>query len=174
MVYIVGKAVHRVLMTGFTFDLLIITQAVQALIEAAQRGVDVVIVLDYSHTLTGSTMWMVDRLSQLKAGGVKLLLSAGVSGDSGIQHNKTVLCDEYVNIGSCNWASASRQNQETGVLIALNEVGLAAYDERLKYIEEHSRAFTDELEKEGREHRSESGASVEVRLQRRLNFLHAG
>ena len=119
------------------------------------------IVLDYSHTLTGSTMWMVDRLSQMKAGGVKVLLSAGVSGDSGIQHSKTVLCDEYVIIGSCNWTTASRANQEIDVLVALNEVGLAAYDERLKYIMEHSRVFDDELVKAGRVNRSKRATARE-------------
>ena len=106
-------------------------------------------------------MWMVDRLSQMKAGGVKVLLSAGADGKSGIQHSKTVLCDEYVIVWSCNWTNASRSNQEIDVLVALNESGMAAYDERVKYIKEHSRVFDEELEKAGRDHRSRRSASRE-------------
>ena len=110
-------------------------------------------------------MWMVDRLSQMKAGGVKVLLSAGVSGDSGIQHSKTVLCDEYAVIGSCNWTTASRSNHEIDVLLALNEVGLAAYDERVGFIKEHAQEFSDEMERAGRESRKEKAAAKEVRLE---------
>ena len=146
------------MLPGFTFDLYLIAKA---LIAAAVRGLDVTSVLDFSHALGGSTTWMVDRLSEMRTGGVKVLLSSGVSGDSGIQHSKTVLCDEYVIIGSCNWTYASRANQEIDVLLALNEVGLAAYDEHLKYIKEHSLAFNDEMEREGRESRKERAAAKE-------------
>ena len=47
------------------------------------------------------------------------------------------------------------------MLVALNEAGLAAHDERLMYIQEHNQAFTDELEKVGRDHRSRRAASRE-------------
>ena len=47
------------------------------------------------------------------------------------------------------------------MLVALKEAGIAAHDERLRYIEEHSQAFTDELEKAVREHRSQRAASRE-------------
>ena len=111
---------------------------------AGKRGVDVGCALDTSHTLTGSTTWQVERLSEMKSGGVKVMLSRGVSGNSGIQHSKTVLSEE-----------------EEDMLVALNEAGIAAHDERLRYIKEHSQAFTEELEKAGREPRSQRAASRE-------------
>ena len=89
------------------------------------------------------------------------MLSRGVSGNSGIQHSKTVLSNEYLIVGSCNWTSASRENHEEDMLVALNEAGLVAHDERLMYIQEHSQAFNDEMEKAGRDHRSKRAASRE-------------
>ena len=89
------------------------------------------------------------------------MLSRGVSGNSGIQHSKTVLSDEFLIVGSCNWTSASRENHEEDMLVALNEAGVAAHDERLKYTKDHNQAFTRELEKAGREHRSQRAASRE-------------
>ena len=147
-------------MTGSTFDLLTFAKA---LVDAGKRGVDVEVALDTSHTLTGSITWMVERLSEIKSGGVKVMLSRGVSGNSGIQHSKTVLSDEFLIVGSCNWTSASRENHEEDMLVALNEAGIVAHDERLRYIKEHSQAFTEELEKAGREYRSQRAASREHR-----------
>ena len=89
------------------------------------------------------------------------MLSKGASGNSGIQHSKTLLCDEFLICGSTNWTGSSRENHEESMLVALNEAGIAAHDERLRYIKEHSQAFTEELEKAGRAHRSQRAASRE-------------
>ena len=80
VVYLIDRAVRRVVLTGFTFDLFLIAEA---LIRAAIRGLDVIAILDTNHALKGSTTWMVDRLSTMRVGRVKVLLSHGVSGDSG-------------------------------------------------------------------------------------------
>ena len=162
VVYMVDKAVRRVALTGFTFDLLVI---MEALIRAAVRGLEVVAVFDTSHALKGATTFMVDRLSALRNSGVCVLLSHGVSGESGIQHSKTVLADELVLIGSCNWTSASKLNHEIDVLLSLNEVGLAAYDERIGFIKRRAVPFSDDMERAGRQNRKDQAAARKERQQ---------
>ena len=81
-----------------------------------------------------------------------------------------MLCDEYTVIGSCNWTTSSRSNHEIDVLLALNEVGLAAYDERLGFIKETAVPFSDDMERAGREHRKQAAANKEQRFQERLEL----
>ena len=163
VVYLIDRAVRRVMLTGFTFDLTLIAEA---LVRAAVRGLDVTAILDANHALKGSTTWMVDRLSTMKVGRVKVRLSHGLTGESGIQHSKTVLCDEYVVIGSCNWTTSSRSNHEIDVLLALNEVGLAAYDERVRFINERAVDFSLDMERQARDHKKKLSAAKETRLEK--------
>ena len=100
----------------------------------------------------------------MKNGGVRALLSHGLSGESGVQHSKTVLCDEHVIIGSCNWTHSSTYNHEIDVLVSLNEAGLAAYDERLKFIVDRAKPFTDDMERAGRQNRKDQAAAKKERL----------
>ena len=166
--FLINRALRRIVFTGFTFDLYIICQCLMA---AGQRGLDVLSVFDTSHSLRGTTKFMVDCLASLRTSGVKVLLSNGIRGESGgIQHSKTLLCDEYAVIGSCNWTTSSRSNHEIDVLLALNEVGLAAYDERLGFIKETAVPFTDDMERAGREHRKQAAANKEQRFQERLEL----
>ena len=171
VVYMAKKASWRVALTGFTYEMLMITEA---LVECAQRGLEATAFLDMGHALKGSTVWMIDRLSALKKGGVKVYLSHGTNGISGIQHSKTFLADEFLLVGSCNWTNASRQNHEECTLTALNEEGLAAHDKRLKYIQERSRVFDDKMEKEGREHRRARSSSAKVRRERQGKSASSG
>ena len=85
----------------------------------------------------------------MRDAGVKVLLSRGVSGSSGIQHSKTLLCDEHIIVGSCNWTNSSRLNQERSVLIALNEKGMQAYEESFKYLKANSSVFSEKEEEHG-------------------------
>ena len=62
----------------------------------------------------------------------------------GIQHSKTLLTDEHAVIGSCNWTNSSRSNQEISVLVSLNDAGVAAFDERCKWIYEASRNYEEQ------------------------------
>ena len=112
VVYMAKKASWRVTLTGFTYDVLMITEA---LVEVAQRGVDAIAFLDRGHALKGSTMWMIDRLSALKKGGVKVFLSHGLNGISGIQHSKTFIADEFLLVGSCNWTGSSCENHDAHI-----------------------------------------------------------
>ena len=140
-VYLITGAVRRIIMTVYTFDLLVICDALK---DAARRGVEVELIADHGHTLTGATMAMVERLEGLRAAGIQVSLTKGVTGNSGIQHSKTLLCDEHVIVGSCNWTTSSRSNQEMSVLISLNDAGISSWQERLNYLKRHSRPMTDE------------------------------
>jgi len=153
--FLIGKATFRIVLTAFTFDLLTITEALK---QAVARGVEVTMIGDANHALTGTTAAMVTRLAALRDAGVRVELTKGVSGNSGIQHSKTLLCDEHVIIGSCNWTNSSRLNQEMSVLLSLNAEGLASYEERLKYLQLYSMPFTEEEEQKGR--RSRGARSV--------------
>jgi len=146
-VYLLRKATFRGVLTAYTFDLDIITEASK---EAALRGVDMTVIGDHGHTISGSTKAMVAKFSEMRDAGVKVLLSRGISGSSGIQHSKTLLCDEHVIVGSCNWTNSSRLNQERSVLIALNEKGMQAYEESLKHLKANCSVFSEKEEEHGR------------------------
>ena len=148
--YLINKALEEVILTGFTFDARMITDA---LVSALRRGVDVIVVLDFEHTLDGPTKYMMERMSELKRAGVKVLVTNGITSFSGLQHSKTVLCDHFFVLGSCNWTFASQTNHEMDVLLYLDEVGLAECHEHLRVIMEHSMAFDDDMERHGRESR---------------------
>ena len=148
--FLISKATFRVILTAFTFDLLVIASALK---EAVTRGVDVTVIADFNHTLTGTTAAMVSRLAALRDAGVRVELTKGVSGNSGIQHSKTILCDEHLIVGSCNWTNSSRLNQEMCVLLSLNTEGLSGYEERFKYLSRYSVPFTENEEAKGRPHR---------------------
>jgi phosphatidylserine/phosphatidylglycerophosphate/cardiolipin synthase-like enzyme len=64
-----------------------------------------------------------------------------------------LLCDEHAIVGSCNWTNSSRQNQETSVLLFLNETGLTAYDDKLRYLQRQGQPFTETEEARGRQNR---------------------
>ena len=158
-VYMITKAVRHIIMTVYTMDLLVICEALKA---AAKRGVKVEVVADHGHTLTGSTVAMVERMKALRAAGVQVVLTKGASGNSGIQHSKTLLCDEHIIVGSCNWTNASRSNQEMNVLVALNDAGMSSWQERLNYLRRHSRPMTDEDVAKGQATRDQRKASNSV------------
>jgi phosphatidylserine/phosphatidylglycerophosphate/cardiolipin synthase-like enzyme len=159
-VYLINKATFRIMLTAFTFDLLMITEPLK---EAAARGVDVTVIGDWNHTLTGSTAAMVSRFAALRDAGVCVLLTRGVSGTTGIQHSKTLLCDEHIIVGSCNWTNSSRLNQEMSVLLSLNTEGMASYEERVQYLRRHSTPFTEAEEAKGRQHRGARSVPPETR-----------
>jgi len=154
-VYLAGKAADSLVLTVFTYDLLMITDA---LVEAKERGVEVTVIVDRNHTLTGATNFMVDRLSCLEEAGIAVWLSRGISGTVGIQHSETLRADDFLIMGSANWTNSSRLNQEMSLLVHLNEDGLTAYEEKIKAVRALSQPFSDTLEKSGAANRSSRGA----------------
>jgi len=158
-VYLITKAVRNVIMTVYTYDLLVLCEALKA---AASRGVKVEVIADYGHTLTGTTVAMVERMKALLAAGVQVVLTKGVSGNSGIQHSKTLLCDDHIIVGSCNWTTSSRSNQEMSLLVALNDAGMSSWQERLSYLKRHGRPMTEEDAVKGQSTRDQRKASHSV------------
>ena len=135
--YLIGRAEIRVVLTAYTFDLLFLTEG---LIDASKRCVEVMVIFDKSHTQTGSTNLMAERVRELRAGGIKVL---GANGPSrfhgtgnfpGIQHSKTVLTDDFLIIGSTNWTNASRRNTEMSALIELTNAGKLAHQAHLEHL----------------------------------------
>ena len=86
---------QEVVLTAFTFDF---APLVEALKEAAARGVRVTVLTDHGHTLTGSTQAVPARLGELIDNGVTVRLCRGDNQGSGIQHSKTLQCDQVVII----------------------------------------------------------------------------
>ncbi len=70
-VYLITKAVKNIIMTVYTYDLLVIGDALKT---AAGRGVKVEVIADYGHTLTGTTVAMVERMKGLLESGVHVVL----------------------------------------------------------------------------------------------------
>ena len=137
-VYLMDKAVERIVMTAFTFDLLVIRDA---LIRGATRGISFLLFVDRNQTLSGSTQWMVERVRELREAGVTVYVTRGPA-NSGIQHSKTLLVDSFFMVGSCNWTSCSRSNHECSSLLALQAPGLLAVDERIRYLKESGRVLS--------------------------------
>ena len=133
-------ATGQVVLTAFTFDQEAVCDALRA---AAQRGVPTMLIADKVHSLKGTTQKMPDRLNELLASGVKVRFTAGTSGQSGIQHSKTLLCDDVLLVGSTNWTKASRSNHEVGLLIRLNDEGLEKYTEQTAKILQTSRSMLE-------------------------------
>ena len=132
VVRLIQEAKRDVILLGYTFDLPLIQQA---LIEAASRRVAVKVGLDYKTTRSSRPRDQQQFAQQLQAHRIQVMLLKGgplapeyqevgrmVSG-TGIQHAKTVLADEKLVVGSCNWTVSSRANSEIGVEIRLSPSG---------------------------------------------------
>ena len=132
-VRIIDKAAlgERVTMLGFSFDR---KEIVQALVGARRRGCIVRVVLDHNMTLQGKTKEQYSSAEELASCGVLVRVASGIPlkpeydmvGRSapaylkGIQHAKAVIAGREAVIGSANWTTCSRSNQEMGVHIELN------------------------------------------------------
>ena len=124
--YLLKAAVRRIVLSVFTFDLELLADA---LVEARQsRGVPVSVLCDRQQALKGSTKLQIERFGVMRQAGVDIWLTNGHNGVSGNQHSKTLLVDNHFIVGSCNWTTNSRQNQEINTLLALNESGIAAME----------------------------------------------
>ncbi len=148
-VYLLGKAKERAILTAFTFDLLVVCNA---LVEAAQRGIQVQLYVDRNHSLKGCTSAQMDRLELLRRGGVEVYLAQGVTA-GGIQHSKTLLVDGYYLCGSTNWTSSSRSNHESSMLIELTDEGKKAVMSKLGYIMQSAELLSSDTAKRSQDWR---------------------
>ena len=136
--FMCSRAEDAITLTGFTFDLLVLCEALKA---AAVRGVPVEVYVDKSHSMSGSTLAMMERLESLRSGGVEVYLTTGASG--GIQHSKTLLVDgTWLLVGSTNWTNSSRSNHELSVCLHLTGEGRNAVREWKKYLVATSQLLT--------------------------------
>jgi len=135
-----SRATDAITLTGFTLDLLVLCEALKA---AALRGVPVEVYVDKNHSMTGTTVAMMDRLESLRKGGVEVFLTTGASG--GIQHSKTMIVDgTWLLLGSTNWTNSSRSNHELSVCLELTGEGRIAYRTWKGYLVATSRMLTNE------------------------------
>jgi len=149
VVFLLGKARVYAYLTAFTFDLLLITEALKA---AAERGVRVEVFADRGHAMRGATQQMMERLDDLRKKGVEVFLTGGVS-PGGIQHSKTLYTDGYYIVGSTNWTTSSRSNHESSVLVKLTGEGIAAVERKLDYVRVGCTMLTAEVVAESRRQR---------------------
>jgi len=148
-VNLLNKAKERAILTAFTLDLLVVCNA---LVEAAQRGVQAQLFVDKGHSLKGSTSAQMERLEMLRRGGVEVYLAKGVTA-GGIQHSKTLLVDGYYLCDSTNWTSSSRSNHESSMLIELSDEGKKAVMSKLGYVMQGAELLTQETAKRAQEYR---------------------
>jgi phosphatidylserine/phosphatidylglycerophosphate/cardiolipin synthase-like enzyme len=157
-VNLLNKAKDRATLTAFTLDLLIVCNA---MVEAAQRGVQSQLFVDRGHSLKGSTSAQMDRLEMLRRGGVEVYLAKGVTA-GGIQHSKTLLVDDYYLCGSTNWTSSSRSNHESSMLIELSDEGKKAVMSKLGYVMQSAELLSQDTVKRSQDWR-EANREAKVR-----------
>ena len=156
--FLLGKARRRALMTAFTFDLLVICDA---LAECAQRGIVTTLVVDGRESATGRTAAQAERLECLRARGVEVYHQSGLE-RNGLQHSKLLLVDNVLVTGSANWTGNSRNCHELDVLIELSESGVAKVEEKLGYIRKGARLLTAEASRHILDSKAEAKAKLEA------------
>ena len=110
---------------------------VDALVKTSERGVEVQVLVDHGRNLKGTTAAQMERLDRLRAKGVEVFLSRGVT-SGGIQHSKTLFVDGFYIVGSTNWTSSSRSNHESSVLLELSADGVDSVKQKLTYMKDVS------------------------------------
>ena len=161
--YMIGSAEHSIYLSAFTFDH---PKIVHALVSAVRRGVaGVTVYVDRDHTLSGTTVGMIDALNVLQKGGVSVFTTTAPT-SHGCQHSKTLLCDQALLLGSANWTRSSSRNLELNALVWMNGAGLVQYTHALvEHMRLHGRMFTAEDSAQGTISRRAHarGRSVEAR-----------
>ena len=159
--YMIGRAKDYVTLTGFSYDLVSITESLKA---ASHRFLMVKVYVDRSHALRGTTLKMLERLEELRQHGVYVFLVRG-TGSGGIQHSKTVSSDGLLLLGSANWTESSRTNHELGVVLELEGEGRNALRQKMQVMHAYSDPLTPELYFQARQARDEKEKEKKQRSQ---------
>ena len=123
-----------VYLSAYTYDRSDVTEQ---LLLAQACGAIVRVILD-EKSINGATREMRPQAIRMLQSGVEVRSLCGkscveeyratgrnvASHLRGIHHSKTLLVDEFLVVGSCNWTTSSRSNFETGTLLQLHKVGL--------------------------------------------------
>ena len=104
----IDAAQEQVLLVAFTLDVRELVTPLQA---ARKRGCVVRLMVDYEWATGSRCRNMRVRLAQLAANGCDVL----VGPSSQRIHQKSLLCDRTLWIGSTNWTDASQRNIERGL-----------------------------------------------------------
>ena len=159
--YMIGRAKDYVTLTGFSYDLLSITESLKA---ASHRFLMVKVYVDRSHALRGTTLKMLERLEELRQHGVCVFLVGGL-GSGGIQHSKSVYTDGYLLLGSTNWTESSRTNHELGVVLDLEGEARNTLRRRMQVMHSCSEPLTPEIYFEARQARDKKEQEKKQRSQ---------
>jgi uncharacterized small protein (DUF1192 family) len=156
--YLTKKSTKKdlVQMLAYTFDL---SDLSEALVDAAKRGVNVEILVDYRSTLGGPTRDMAQRLRGLRANGVNVVLATGMDTQGeyaeagravrpgrGLLHAKVYRMGEYLVCGSANWTTSSKCNVEFCTLTRLSARGVREFEDRIGLLRSKATPLTAELE----------------------------
>lgn len=124
-----GKTIHIFMLEGGyypNYPTGVNSQLYNALFEAAERGVEVKIVLDQAGYNPGQSLRNLELGEYLRSGGVDVYYDDPET----TVHSKTLIVDSiYTVVGSTNWSYwALDKNNECSVLIKSNDVGLVYED----------------------------------------------
>ena len=140
---VIDRAKDYCLVMACTFDR---QDIVDALKRAKARHVDVIFVIDRGYTLSCKTKECMPRLQELEAHGIKVRLASGHSAKEeyravgrsfsgrGIVHGKVVHTENESVIGSCNWTTSSRTNEEVSLHVKLSGVESAKLSGRIRCV----------------------------------------
>ena len=155
--YLLSKALPTdpVWLSVYTFDL---ADIVEGLKRTKRIGAQPLVTADHKSSLGQQTREQVAKLQALRAAGIEVRLVAGsliqeeysrigrsVPPGRGICHMKMLMVGRHLLIGSTNWTTSSKCNQEIGALIQLSDAGIASLATRRAQLERNSVPFTDSL-----------------------------
>ena len=146
---------------AFTYDRADITNA---LLEAKQRRCDVKVGSDVTWAMGHKAKEQGPRLRQLAAGGVEVRVLRGrpygneyrmagrdVIGGVGMSHAKVIYADGGLPpergacaiVGSCNWTTSSRANNECGLLVRMDAMSAEELGGRIREFMNKGKSLAD-------------------------------
>ena len=153
----------RVHLTAYGFDL---DDICSKLIRCHELGCKVSVVADEKMSLGSQTREQSQKMNQLLVAGVPTYTSRGknikaaylevhrkVPPGVGIQHAKCLQCDEYLIVGSTNWTTSSKSNEEMSVLLYLGPEGMKDWDGRRDALLSEAEPYTSETQEEAQRRR---------------------
>ena len=173
--YLLGQCAPpaNVWLVLYTFDL---EEMVAALKLARKNGSNVSVTVDYKSSLGHQTREQTTRLKALRSSSIEMKLASSnliqeefsrvgrkAGPGRGICHIKMLVVGHWMLLGSTNWTTSAKCNQEIGERMKMNSVGLARIAERRIQLDGHSMPLTVTLLEEAEVKRSISREEAEVK-----------
>lgn len=150
-----GQAEHITWLACW-LDLLDMVEAVR---EARTRDCTAELFVDFRQSVGGQTLEQANRLKVLQAAGVAVRLVSGINtkdpyaeaGRSvgpgqGLMHAKVLQVGPVVIVGSANWTTSSKSNEEMCLLVHLTDEGTTRMAHRYELLRRRSVPFTLQLQ----------------------------